>query len=569
VKQYVIAAFIGTGAAISVGGCQGSIQGGEGRGGGDNGGLNSGGQVGTADLGGTGLTGGMGPTPVSACSGETAVAPGRWRRLTTRQYANTVRDLLGVAPDIGGFVADGRTGPFTTNTLVPLQEIDVDGYGSVAATMAQKAVANLATLTNCNTASVGEDKCAAQFIANFGARAYRRPLTSDETAGFLTVYGVGKTESHAIGIRMVVEAALQSPNFLYLVEPSNPSAGKIRQLTGYEIGSRLSYLLTGTMPDAVLFAAARAGALNNAEGIAENAKRMMDSPRFIEQAGTFHSELLGIDALNDDKTVSKPSAKYPSFDAAMRTAMLAEPYRFVSHVMTEGEGTIEELLTATQVFPTGPLVKTYGNPTVDGNGMANIADGSRSGLLTLASTQAVHPRVASPNAAVNRGHMVRRDFLCQTVPPPPGAVDFTLPPNADQLSAQELLREHQANPTCKGCHVLMDSIGFGFESYDLMGAYRTTDERGQKLDTSGEISGLDGGTFLNAREMSQKLAKSPEVRGCFSTQWFRFALGRDPEPADACTEQLFTEALSKGKGSLRDGLVALVTSDSFRFKGEE
>ncbi len=567
-KQYVIAAFVVTGAATTLGGCQGSIQGREGRGGGHSA-PNSGGQAGSADLGGTGLTGGDGPTLVSACSGETRVAPGGWRRLTTRQYANTVRDLLGIAPDIGGFVADGRTGPFTTNALIPLQEIDVDGYGSVAATMAKKAVANLATLTNCNTASGGEDKCAAQFIANFGTRAYRRPLTTDETAGFLTVYGVGQAESHATGIRMVVEAALQSPSFLYLVEPSAPSAGKIRQLSGYEISSRLSYLLTGTMPDATLFAAARAGELNDAKGVAKTATRLMVFPKFIEQTAVFHTELIGVDALFDDKTVSKPSAKYPTFDATMRAAMLDEPRRFVNHVMTKGEGTIEELLTATYVFPTGPLAVTYGNPKVDSNGMANIANGSRSGLLTLASTQAVHPRVASPNAAVNRGHMVRRDFLFQTVPPPPGAVDFAPPPNADQLSAQELLREHQANPTCKGCHELMDSIGFGFESYDLMGTYRTTDERGQKLDTSGEISGLDSGTFLNAREMTQKLAKSPEVRGCISTQWFRFALGRDPELADACTEQLFTEALSKGKGSLRDGLIALVTSDSFRFKGEE
>lgn len=507
------------------------------------------------------------PPPVSACKGEPSVGAGPWRRLTAAQYANTVRDLVGTAPDIASFLADSRTGQFTTNAPLPVQELDVDGYATVAEATAKKLVQNVQAVVNCNTATTGEDQCAAQFIKDLGGRAYRRPLTADEETRLKALYAVGKAESYATGIRVVVEAVLQSPHFLYMVEPAPDSGKKLRSLTGYEVATRLSYLLTGSMPDAELFAAARSGALNNVAGIKAAAERLMTSPKFVGQVGNFHTELLSVDTVTQNQIVTKPAAK--KFDTALRATMVDEPRRFVEYVMKKGSGSIEELLTATYVLPTGGLVGTYGNPKLDGDGRALMTDGSRSGLLTLASTQSVHPRIPTSSAAVNRGYMVRHEFLCETIPPPPGNIDFTPPANAAELSAQELLREHQSNPTCKGCHSLMDSIGFGFENYDLVGAYRTKDDRGNTLDSSGDLVGLEEGKFSNVREMTQKLGSSPKVRACMATQWFRYALGRDPADKDSCTTQLFTEALSKGKGVLQDGLLALVVSDSFRFKGEQ
>lgn len=522
----------------------------------------SGGETGSTD------PGTKAPPPVSACKGEPSVGAGPWRRLTAAQYSNTVRDLFGTAPDVASFLADSRTGQFTTNAGLPVEELDVDGYATVADATAKKLVQNVQAVVNCNTATTGEDQCAAQFIKDLGGRAYRRPLTAEEETRLKALYAVGKAESYATGIRVVVEALLQSPHFLYMVEPSSDSSKKLRSLTGYEIATRLSYLLTGSMPDAELFMAARSGTLSTVAGIKASAERLMTLPKFVAQVGNFYTELLSVDTVTQNQIVTKPAAK--NFDAALRATMVDEPRRFVDYVMTKGSGSIEELLTANYVLPTGGLVRTYGNPKIDADGRAVMTDGSRSGLLTLASTQSVHPRIPTPSAAVNRGYMVRHEFLCETIPPPPGNVDFTPPPNAAELSAQQLLREHQTNPTCKGCHSLMDSIGFGFENYDLLGGYRTKDDRGNALDSSGEVTGLQGdGKFSNVREMTQKLAASPQVRACMATQWFRYALAREPADQDACTAQLLTEALSKGKGVLKDGLLALVVSDSFRFKGEQ
>jgi hypothetical protein len=527
------------------------------------------GQSDSAGSDGTGQQGGPGGNGPSACTGTASAASGRWRRLTALQYANSVRDLIGQSPDTSSLLADSRTGAFKTNALFPVQENDVGAYDSLAKTLSEKAVGNLNSLVACDTKATGEDKCAAQFIKNFGARAYRRPLKSDEVAAFTTVYTTGKEESFSAGIRLVVQAMLASPSFLYLVETGTPADNGLRKLTGYEVASRLSYVLTGTMPDSALFAEAEKGGLETPDGIRKYAQKLMASDKFINVAKEFHIELLGVDLVTSNE-VSK-GGKFASFDEAMRSAMLEEPRKFVEYVMTKGDGSIEEMLSGQYVFPTGPLAKVYGDGVkADGDGRALITNDTRRGILTLAGVQAAHPKQPSPHQAVNRGHLVRQEFLCETVPPPTIKVDFSLPPNAAQLTAQELLREHQENESCKGCHRMMDSIGFGFEGYDGIGAFRTKDEAGHTIDTSGEIVNLSvEGKFSNASEMASLLSKSPEVRNCMSTQWLRFALGRDPEEEDACSLEVIAKSFSNGKGNIKESVLSLVTSDAFRFNRGE
>ena len=520
--------------------------------------------------GGGGGGGGNGPPAVSACGGTPKAAPGKWRRLTATQYANTVRDLLGDA-NVTVSVPDSVTGPFKTNSALPVGEAGVSTYSTIAGEVASKAVTKLSALMGgCNTsASGGEDKCANQFINQFGARAFRRPLTPEEESALKAVYTVGKDESFSTGIRLVIQATLQSPSFLYLVETGLPDASGARKLTSYEMASRLSYLFTGSMPDAGLFTTAKEGKLENAAGIRTAAERLLGSPKFVGQVASFYAELMGIEKLTDTALVSKAPKFAASFDATMRKAMVDEQQKFVEYVMTKGSGTVEELLSANYVFPVGPLSKIYGaSARPDGEGRALIADSTRKGLLTLAANLAVHPLQFSPSAAVNRGHVIRRDFLCETVPPPTVAVDFTPPPGAEKMTAQELLREHQRNPTCFACHRLMDSIGFALESYDAVGAYRTKDDAGNSIDPSGEVVGLaSNGRFSNAAEMADLLSRSPEVRTCMSTQWFRFAVGRAPEDADACTQEQVSKAFLEGKGDVKQAILSLVTSDSFRMNG--
>ena len=87
-------------------------------------------------------------------------------------------------------------------------------------------------------------------------RAFRRPLTSTEDTAYLSLYTLGKTNGDASnGFRLVVEAMLQSPFFLYHPDLGAQAAPRTAPvaLTPYELASRLSYFLWNSMPDRPLF----------------------------------------------------------------------------------------------------------------------------------------------------------------------------------------------------------------------------------------------------------------------------------------------------------------------------
>jgi Protein of unknown function (DUF1592)/Protein of unknown function (DUF1588)/Protein of unknown function (DUF1595)/Protein of unknown function (DUF1585)/Protein of unknown function (DUF1587) len=544
--------------------CSGSVGGDGPNGGGGKGGSGKGGSGGGDVVGGT-----NGTVDLSSCDDPANAGPGNWRRLSRVQYENAVADLLKFDADTNGFLQDTGTGPFATNALVPAEPAAIEQYNVSASDLAKKAVGNLNTLLACDRAAKGDDVCAAAFIDAFGARAYRRPLTAAEKTAFNKVYLSGKESDFATGIALVVEATLQSPSFLYLVEQGTDAGGGLKKLNGYEVAARLAFTLTGSIPDTELTDAARNGALDGVDGIKAQAERLIGSPRFVKNVARFHSELLGTEALKVQGFISKESAKYPGFNDAMRAAMGGEITQFVDFVMTKSEGTLTELFTAPMAFPTGPLVGIYGGGTPDGDGRVTFDDNTRHGLLTTAAVMAAFPKVPTKYSAVGRGHMVRRDLLCQDVPPPSQMVEFKPPPNADQLSQQELLRAH-SNPTCAGCHTLMDPLGFALEQYDLIGTFRDKLPSGEAIDASGHIEGVDDSAFTNAGGMTDKLVSSAAFRSCMSSQWFRFALAREPDSAkDACSLARMDEVFYKGGGNVRDAVLTLVASDAFRFRRGE
>ena len=84
----------------------------------------------------------------------------------------------------------------------------------------------------------------------------------------------------AKGVRLTLQAFLQSPYFVYRVETSS-DVGRdgLIMLSGYEIATRLSYMIWNTMPDDALFAAAASGALSTAEGVRAETERLLADDR--------------------------------------------------------------------------------------------------------------------------------------------------------------------------------------------------------------------------------------------------------------------------------------------------
>ncbi|MEM9453076.1 MAG: DUF1592 domain-containing protein [Myxococcota bacterium] len=518
-----------------------------------------------------------GPPPAAACL-EGGVGEQPLRRLTRSQYNNVVRDLLGIEGDPAAvFPADEKLGSFYSNGVAPVSDLLVEQYMDVAEELATEAVTDLGTLLPCDPGMMGEDACADEFIESFGRRALRRPLEAAELQQLRDLFATGRDEeSFDDGIRLVVQALLQSPYLLYHVElgvepgvePGEPAgAGELKAPLGqYELASRLSFFLWDTMPDDDLLDAADASELSTPEQLRAQAERMLADPRARDAIASFHLQWMGIDDLAGSE---KDPDLFPGYDQALKQAMEDETANFANWVILEGDGRLETLLSAPMSVIDGPLFELYGmEPPADyvpGEPVDLPAD-ERAGLLTHASVLAKNAHV-DQSSPVHRGVMVRQNVMCQALPPAPEDVD-NVPPDPDpNATTRERFAEHLENEACAECHRLIDGIGFGFEHYDAVGAYRTK-EGDLPVDATGEViaAGESDGPFDGAVELAQRLAVSDVVRQCTSQQWFNFALGRVPGEEDECSTDQLHQTFVDSDYDVRELIFAVVTTDAFRFR---
>ena len=531
------------------------------------------------EVGGDESSGGGGePTGGDETGGEaeaacTEITPGASpvRRMTRVEYDNTVRDLLGdKTQPARSFPAEEESLGFNNNadTLVVVP-ILAEHYQAAAEALADTAVANHlpALLGGCNPGSLGEQTCAEKFITTFGPLVYRRPLTADESAPLLAVFNAGLEQfDFETGIRLVLTTMLQSPHFLYRVEFGAPLDGEteIRKVAPYELASRLSYFLWGSMPDPALFKAAANGQLETKEQVAAQARRLLKDPRARSAVHDFHGQWLKLKHI--EETEKDPDV-YPEFDAELRPLLRAEAEAFLDHVIWDGAGDLDTMLSAPYTFMNQELAAYYGvaGPMTDAFEKVEMPPGQASGFLTQSGLLSVLAK-ANQASPIHRGKFVRESLLCQFIPPPPDNVDITPPEVDPNLPTRERFQQHSADPLCSGCHSLMDPVGFGFEHFDGIGKWRD-EEAGQPIDASGEIiSAKVMGTFDGVPELAAMLVDSPEVEACMTRQWFRFAYGRGETNADNCVlDQLGDEFAASGR-NIQDLLIALTQTDAFMYR---
>jgi hypothetical protein len=516
-----------------------------------------------------GITGGDGPDgdrPPAEAADEAVAVP--MRRLTRAQYNQTVTDLLGIEGDhAADFGLDEPGGGFAANGTAPVASLQVENYERVAEALADRAVQNPEQLARCAAAPADEGACLTEFLRDFGTRAYRRPLSAEETTRYERLFAAGKSDdgTFADGLRLVLATMLQSPHFLYRVEVGTEGerAGE-RALTDHEIAARLSYFLTGSMPDDALLAAAAAGELQTPAGRRTHAERLLAAAAARRSFRSFHTQWMEMEDLG---ALEKNDIAYPEFTPALRAAMQDELTGFLDYVMDDGEGGLETLLSANVAFVGGPLFEVYGMETPDDDAprIVTLPAGQRAGLFTLASVMArhSHPDQSSP---VKRGYMVLDKLLCTTPPPPPAGVDITTPQVDPDSTTRERFEEHRKNPSCASCHQLMDPLGFPFEIYDGMGRHRDS-EGGEPVDATSVLAGTDNdGPVRDAVALMQRLAASETVRRCMTRQWFRYAYGRledNSSPGDQWTLERGYEAFEQGRFRVPALLVALTTTRAF------
>ena len=480
--------------------------------------------------------------PAALCSADAPLM----RRLTHSQYNHTVHDLLGDQTNPANqFPQEDFVNGFKNQTSAQsVPPLLAEAYSAAAEKLARNAFRGGDTnhLVPCRPRSAADALCRAQFIRDFGLKAFRQPLASAEVARYSSLFAGAARGKFLDGAELVVEAMLQSPNFLFHAE----RGGDTRQ---YEIASRLSYFLWDTMPDAQLFDAAARGQLATPQEIEKQARRMLADPRARQSVDEFASEWLRFDRILG---AVKDRRRYPQFSPELAQSMTEESRRLIQDAVWNDRDFMT-IFSAGYGFLNSDLAALYGLPAPSSE-FARVdfpAGSERAGVVGEATFLALtsKPGETSPTA---RGVFVREQFLCQKVPDPPPGVNSNLPPvTADRPQTnRERMSAHATQQPCAGCHQFIDPIGFGLEKFDAVGARREKlklvfynrhddDDDAKKmktaeldLDAHGTISGLPAADFSSPKELGTILAARPECQECVVRQLFRYGWGRHELGAD-------------------------------------
>jgi hypothetical protein len=581
----------GTGATAPAGGSGPSTTGGTGAtagGGASKGGNAAGGGVaagGTTSAGGTGGTSGDGGSGSSAtlptlCTNQAAVMPGRapLRRLSKVEYNNTVRDLLGDTTEPGFALPAELSGNGFGNDAdqQPVPEVLAETYESVAAGVAARATstpAALGALDACasNVTASNESACVRTIVEKLVPKAYRRPLAAGEADEFVSLFQkVRETDTFASAVAAVLEAFLQSPDFLYRVEFGAPDAGDAsrKRPTGPEMATRLSYFLWGTLPDAPLTTAAANGELVKNEGVRAQAERMVEDPRTRATVHYFFEGLLPLTGVTDE---ARDPMQYPTYSSAIGALMLEETRTYLDYEVFEGPGTWTGILTEPYTFVNEQLAAFYGIPGVTGSAFQKVPVDTtqRLGLLTQGALM-TGTTVTNFTNPVRRGAFVLNQLMCRNLQVPIGLM-VSPPDPYSAPTARERYSLHSKSSACAGCHLQLDPMGFPFENYDAVGLYRTT-ENGVTIDATGAVPDMVGGDVSGPLELVQKLAQNEEVQACFAAKWLDYAYGQtlSPDsPDDVCSREALAAKFRDVGFNVKKLLVELTQTDGFLYLGAQ
>lgn len=488
--------------------------------------------------------------PMVDCTVDRPVGIRLIRRLTTPELLTTLRSVFEMPALMLDLPLDpvNESGLHTDEHLLLVRPRFAAGLHEGAMELGEHMAGRIAAQLPC--ASGGGEPCGMEYVTRWGRRLYRRPLSDAELARYRELFTEMQSEGEPFGefIRWATVALVDSPNMIYRSELGEPS-GERYALTSYEIATELAYTFTGAPPDDALLDLADGGLDRDAAQEIAAQLAQADSPNFREVVRRFSEQWLRLPAIG---SIGKDDA---AFTADVRRSMLAETEHFMEATIFDERGSLQDLLTSNTTYLDGTLATFYGygdesastfvaTARPDGTGIGLLAQG---GLLAVRATN----RASSPT---RRGLLVRRDLLCQPVPPAPVGVDVF--PETDAVTTRERHQVLVDEPFCSRCHRLLEPIGFALERFDAAGRVRTMDE-GVAIDESGYIQTEDGDVEVtSAEDLAEELAGLGQAQDCFTSLVGAYSMGMDPERTSCLVS-------SEAGTPILDQFLAVAASDHF------
>jgi hypothetical protein len=549
--------------------------------------------------------------PTFACDESARPPVATLRRLTMKEYSNTVRDLAVWATGDNGaanLVTDVLNAlPQDEREPVPqdvhgsyrrldqtLQQVHVDTlYDAgvrVGALLTQENYL-AAVVGECATDGNGSNDatCLDTFITSFGNRALRRPVTEEEVTFYHSVYGDSTTADPA-AYADVIAVMLNAPDFVYFVEHGAAEVGGqagVFELSATELASRLSYQIWQTAPDDELLAAAADNSLLDPNVYQTQVTRLLADARARDAASEFVEDWLKVEDLpaldaNTNDAVFRAFADGIEPNEGLRQGMIDDVVSMVNHyIWTEPSG-LDALFTSDLSFAqNATLASIYGVSPWDGTSEpVTLPNGERPGVFTRALFLSTGTANTRP---VMKGVFLRRQVLCDVIPAPPAGANTTLPEFRENMTTRELVEEITEVPgsTCAGCHEnFINPLGFATEGFDSLGRVRQDqklfDELGEfveakPVDTqvTPRVNLSDETTITTPSELMQLLVDSGKIESCFARNYFRFTFARwEDDALDGCALDSVRKELADG-GSITDAMKAIVLSPAFKHRAFE
>jgi hypothetical protein len=361
-------------------------------------------------------------------------------------------------------------------------------------------------------------------------------------------------------------ALLTSKNFYYNLE-GTPGENRAT-INDWELASRLSYFLWGSMPDEELFAAARSGMLRQPKVLQAQLNRMLDDPKIARFLDSFPRQWLQLHKVG----MFPPDGElYPDYDKWLEKSMILESTNFFSEVFDKNLS-IREFLSSNWTMMNPRLAMHYGLPRLDQPGFQRInlrSEDHRGGLLAQASVLSLTSD-GTRHRPVHRGVWVSETIFGRTPPPPPPNVEplEPTPVESPKATIRRQLEAHATHATCASCHRKIDPLGFAFDNYDAIGRWRTEERVNGGLGDNPPVdaSGIlpDGRKFSGPDEFKRLLAEDTDrFAAAMVGQLATYALRRVMTIDDQQQIQAIANASEPGGYKLRSVIENIVMSDLF------
>ena len=510
-------------------------------------------------------------------SGEMGTDPGKTtiHRLNKNEYNYTVRDLFGLKlRPADNFPEDGSGDSGFDNNAdsLFLPALLVENYFESAGIIVGAVYANSSTRSRYLFAKPGSqmpaDEAAKKILNYWTALIYRKPSDEKEVARLLALFQgeMEQKKSFEEAMQMPLFAMLISPNFLYRSALTEPKA-EPGEIDDFELASRLSYFLWSSMPDSELFAVAAKGELQDPAMIETQVKRMLADEKARALGMHFGGQWFGWELLRS--SANPDVEKYPQFTFQLRVQLYQESMMFFNDLL-KNDGDIYKFLNSDYTFLNESLAKFYKIPGVTGNELRKVTltDEARGGVLGMGSvlTATSLPLRSSPSI---RGSFVVQEILGIDLPEPPMNIE-QLPEDDREIkgaTVRDSLEQHRNDVNCRSCHAMIDPIGFGLESFDAIGRFRTH-QNGVVLDTTGELP--SGQKFASPAELKRVLMEDKEMFARqMVTKALSYAIGRDITPYDRPVIREITDKVIADNGSIQTAFIEVAKSYPVRYSRDD